>query len=86
MLRKTVLGAVLLFFWSGFLGVFLLVFSLLFGALNRDHNSTRRPPDREERTKFALGDGEKSAKFWAVLRRAVRRKAVRRRAVHGFRF
>ena len=54
-----VLGAVVLFFFSGFLGVFLLVCSLLFGALNRDHNSTRRPPDREERTKFALGEGKK---------------------------
>ena len=29
-------------------------------ALNRGHNSTRRPPEREERTTFALGEGKKS--------------------------
>ena len=29
-------------------------------ALNRDHNSTRRPPEREERMKIAAGEGKKS--------------------------
>ena len=39
------------------------------------------PQDREERMKMGAGEGKKSAKFWAVRRRAVRRRAVLRRAV-----
>ena len=27
-------------------------------ALNRGHNSTRRPPERRERSKFAAGEGK----------------------------
>ena len=30
------------------------------------HNSTRIPPEREERMKFPAGESKKSAKFWAV--------------------
>ena len=37
-------------------------------ALNRAHNSTRRPPEREERLKIVAGEG-KRAQFWAVRRR-----------------
>ena len=32
-------------------------------------NSTRRPPEREERVKIVAGEGRKRAKFWAVLGR-----------------
>ena len=54
----------------GFLGVILWEFRRLFGwtlALNRGHNSTRRLPERGERTKFAAGEGKKSAKWAPTL-------------------
>ena len=36
-------------------------------ALQKHHqNSTRRPPEREEKNEFCGGRGEKRAKFWAV--------------------
>ena len=37
-------------------------------GLNRAHNSTRGPPEREERLKIVAGEG-KRAQFWAVWRR-----------------
>ena len=39
-------------------------------ALQKHHqNSTRRPPEREKRSKMGAGEGKESAKFWAVRRR-----------------
>ena len=47
----------------------------MFEAPGRYHqNSTRRPPEREERKKFPAGERKKRAKFWVVQGRAVPRR------------
>ena len=43
-------------------------------ALNRDHNSTKRPQREQKGAKFGAGKGEKRATFWAVRRRGVRQR------------
>ena len=48
-------------------------------ALIRGHNSTRRPPEREERTKFALGEGKKSKILGGPAEGRSGGKPVRRR-------
>ena len=46
-----------------------------FGWATALHNSPKRPPEREERTKFATEEG-KQAKFWRSSGGAVQRKPV----------
>ena len=36
------------------------------GLQKHYQNSTRKPPEREERMKFPVGERKKSAKFWAL--------------------
>ena len=48
--------------------------------LKNNQNSTRRPPREGRKKENCGGRGKKSAKFWAVWRRAVPQRAVRGRA------
>ena len=49
------------------------------GLQKHNQNSTRRPPEREEKNEFCGGRGKKRAKFWAVRRRGGPVEVVRQK-------
>ena len=86
-------GGLLVELWLRFLAVACpkCAFGFLWGhfgeamALNRGHNSTRRPPERGKKNENRGGRGEKRATFWAVRRRRVQRRGPARHPIPGTR-